>query len=126
MLGIDPDRIVLVPPGIDPPGPVDPVVTARMCVRYGLDQRPFFLFPAITYPHKNHLTLVRAFAEVAAEDPAPLLVLTGGEAQAEEAVRSEVERRGLAERVVRTGRIPVADLDALCGRGRRTNVPVAL
>ena len=38
--------------------------------RYGLD-RPWFLYPAITYPHKNHATLVRALAAGARRPAGP-------------------------------------------------------
>ncbi len=51
---------------------------------------PFFLYPAITYAHKNHVGLVRAFARVAEADDQVKLVLTGGAADAEEAVQSEI------------------------------------
>ena len=73
LLDVLADRTVVVPPGY----------TARLAeapargssARYQLD-RPFFLYPAITYPHKNHLTLVRAFAEATAKGADALLVLT--------------------------------------------------
>jgi glycosyltransferase involved in cell wall biosynthesis len=122
-IGIDPDRIVLVPPGIDPPVPVDDATIEQVRRRYGLSGRPFFLFPAITYPHKNHVALIQAFARLAERDPLPLLVLTGGEAQAEPAVRAEVQRLGLSSRVVRTGRIPAAELDALFGSATGLTFP---
>ena len=38
---------------------------------------PYFVYPAITYVHKNHRTLVEAFAPVARADPTVRLVLTG-------------------------------------------------
>jgi glycosyltransferase involved in cell wall biosynthesis len=112
-LGIEADRILLVPPGIDPPAPIDDFTIEQTRDRHGLAHRPYFLYPAITYPHKNHVSLVRAFARVASEDPAPLLVLTGGEAQAESQLRLEIGRLGLSDRVIRTGRLPADDLVAL-------------
>jgi len=112
-LGVDPDRMVLVPPGLDQPDPVDPRLVTRVLRNRGLTDRPYFLYPAITYAHKNHVTLVRAFAHVAAADPEPVLVLTGGEADAEADLRVEIERLGLAGRVLRTGRVPVPEFDAL-------------
>jgi glycosyltransferase involved in cell wall biosynthesis len=112
-MGVDPERIVLVPPGLDRPATVEPPAVERALDRHGLTGRPYFLYPAITYAHKNHGTLVRAFAEVAATYPEPMLVLTGGAADAETDLSSEIERRGLSGRVVRTGRIPVGEFDAL-------------
>jgi len=112
-IGIDPDRVLLVPPGIDPLMPVDPEVALEARYRYGIADAPFFLYPAISYAHKNHLSLVRAFARVTASDDQAKLVLTGGPADAEQALQSEIWRLGLTDRVVRTGRIPRRDLDAL-------------
>jgi glycosyltransferase involved in cell wall biosynthesis len=68
-------------------------------------QGPYFLYPAITNRHKNHRTLLEAFAKVAAGRPDVTLVLTGAPGDAEAAVRSEIGRLGLDARVVRTGRL---------------------
>ncbi|MGZ4705812.1 MAG: glycosyltransferase family 4 protein [Acidimicrobiales bacterium] len=122
-LGIDPERILLVPPSIDPPMPVDPEVVRQVRLRYGIADAPFFLYPAITYAHKNHLGLVRAFAGVAEVDERSVLVLTGGEADAETALQSEIGRLGLGDRVRRTGRIPRRDLDALFSEARALTFP---
>jgi alpha-1,3-rhamnosyl/mannosyltransferase len=122
-IGIDPDRVLLVPPGLDPMMPVDPRVALDVRRRYGLDDVPFFLYPTITYAHKNHLGLVRAFSRVAAADGRVKLVLTGGSADAEDAVRDEVARLALGDRVVRTGRIPGADLEALFSEARALAFP---
>jgi alpha-1,3-rhamnosyl/mannosyltransferase len=81
--------------------------------RYDLVDRPFLLYPAITYPHKNHLVLVGAFARVAADDPEVVLVLTGGEASAEQEVRAAITRARLDARVRRLGRVSNAELAAL-------------
>ena len=75
--------------------------------------RPFFLYPAITYPHKNHVFLVEAFAPVARQFPEARLVLTGGSAQHERALGEVVDDLGVAGQVRRLGRIPRAHLDAL-------------
>jgi glycosyltransferase involved in cell wall biosynthesis len=113
-MAIPRDRILLVPPGIDrvavPPTPAE---IARVRAVHAVGSRPYFVYPAITYPHKNHLTLVRAFAQVAAAHPDPLLVLPGGEAQAEAPLRAEIEALQLSGRVRRLGRIPRRDLDVL-------------
>ena len=84
---------------------------------------PFFLYAAITYPHKNHLMLLRAFARVARSHPSVSLVLTGGRGAGEDAVLSEVGRLGLSDRVHRLGRIPRADLDNLFRRSVALTFP---
>ena len=87
-----------------------------MLERHRLLGRPFVLYPAITYAHKNHETLVAAFARLAADHPDAKLVLTGGEGSYEPVVRAAIHAYGLADRVERTGRIPEADLDVLYRR----------
>jgi alpha-1,3-rhamnosyl/mannosyltransferase len=84
---------------------------------------PFFVYPAITHPHKNHVTLLRAFARVAAVHLKISLVLTGGRGTKEEAVLAEIGRLGLDGRVKRVGRIPRPELDALLGRAVALTFP---
>jgi glycosyltransferase involved in cell wall biosynthesis len=111
-LAVDPDRIFCVPPGVDEPVAAvddeDDVLRA-----YQLVGRPFFLYPAITYPHKNHETLARAFAMVVAEHPDAVMVLTGGRGPAEVDLRSLLHELGVATSARRTGRIPARHLDVL-------------
>jgi alpha-1,3-rhamnosyl/mannosyltransferase len=109
-LRLDPAKIDLVPPGLLPPTTDEPALDPS--TRYQLDG-PFFLYPAITYPHKNHLLLARAFAGVLAARPDVLLVLTGGAAQVESDLAAELIHLGIAHRVRRLGRIPREDLDWL-------------
>ncbi|CAN5802968.1 glycosyltransferase family 1 protein [soil metagenome] len=113
-LGVAPGRVRVVPHGIDP------AEAARRPGRTGAEVRaryrlagPFFLFPAITYPPKNHLVLVRAFARLAKAEPTALLVLPGAAGPAEEALTAEIDRLDVADRVRRLGRIPWSDLDTL-------------
>lgn len=112
LLGVEPDRVQVVPHGVDPApaGDLAPDEEATLRERYDLDG-PFFLFPAITYAHKNHRLLVDALARMAHTDA--LLVLTGGEGPVEAELWEHVETVGVAHRVRRPGRVPRADLDAL-------------
>lgn len=77
--------------------------------KYGLD-RPFFLFPARAYPHKNHIQLVSAF-EPLAEDAD--LVFTGPTLFRDKEIESEVRANGLVGRVRQIGLIPRGELAAL-------------
>lgn len=107
VLDAAPEDVVVVPHGVAPtPDAATPADILRE--RYDLE-RPYFVFPAITYPHKNHLLLVKALRSV----PDAVLVLTGGPAQMEDEVLSEAERLGVADRVRRPGRVPRSDLDGL-------------
>jgi len=112
--GIGEEHLWLVSAGIDLP-PLDAGRAALDAALAGHDlvDRPYFLYPAITYPHKNHETLVRAFALLAADHPEAVLVLTGGFGPSEDAVAHLVARLGIEARVRRPGRVPVGELDAL-------------
>jgi alpha-1,3-rhamnosyl/mannosyltransferase len=105
-LGVPDERVAVTPPAVDPdPAPVGAMDVVSL---YRLD-RPWFVYPAITYRHKDHATVVRAMADV----PDSLLVLTGGPGPAEQHVTELVAELGLADRIRRTGRIDFAQLDAL-------------
>jgi alpha-1,3-rhamnosyl/mannosyltransferase len=106
LLGAEPDRVVIV----NAPVPRRDLGGGPQA---GAPSDPYILYPAITYPHKNHVVLVRAFARLAATHPRVRLVLTGGAGGAEEAVAAEIARLGIAERVDRLGRVPRAELDGL-------------
>lgn len=112
LLGAAPERVLVVSA---------PVVSAPFLVPDPARDGPggtavesrFFLYPAITNPHKNHRTLLEAFAEVAADHDDVALVLTGAPGVAEDAVASAIEELGLTSRVRRLGRVSAARLAAL-------------
>ncbi|MBX3285551.1 MAG: glycosyltransferase family 4 protein [Actinobacteria bacterium] len=122
VLHVPTDRIRTVPHGVVSPGPVPAGRLLEVRQRYRLG-RLVVLYPAITYPHKDHLTLVRAFARIAAERPDATLVLTGGAGSAEAEVAAAVRASGVGDQVRRTGRIPWADLDALYELAAAVAVP---
>lgn len=117
-LNIDPSICTVVPHGISPKEESDSVTDIRE--RYGISQR-FFLYPAASYPHKNHLVLVEAFALVRERYPDTTLVFTGakgsmqwGTAKSMEAPLAEVIRKkDLKDNVRSLGYVPSADLEAL-------------
>jgi glycosyltransferase involved in cell wall biosynthesis len=77
------------------------------------DDTPFFVYPAITYAHKNHGVLLDAFARVRAAHPQVRLVLSGGPGGADAAVSARVAQPDLAGAVLRPGRVDRVVLDAL-------------
>ena len=102
-LGVGAARIAVVSVGAEqiadgPNRPADP---------------PTVLYPAATYPHKNHLVLIEAFARIADRHPDARLVMTGSPGRADGEVRSAAAATGLGERITLTGRIPAAELDVL-------------
>lgn len=72
-----------------------------------------FLYPAITNPHKNHRTLLTAFAKVVAARDDAVLVLTGAPGSADGAVARMIEELGLTPNVRRLGRVSPEKLEAL-------------
>jgi glycosyltransferase involved in cell wall biosynthesis len=110
--GVDPARVVTIPHGVEW-RPAEATPSDDLRARYQLDG-PVVLYPAITYPHKNHATLVEAFATVVGTGhPDALLVLTGGEGSSELDLAARIERLGIRSRVRRTGRISDADMAGL-------------
>jgi glycosyltransferase involved in cell wall biosynthesis len=84
LLGLDPARVRVCPHGVDH-DTFRPVEELR---------EPFLLYPAKTWPHKNHERLLQAFAELRAGEPGLRLVLTGGGTE-KLAGPAGVEARGL-------------------------------
>ena len=109
-LNIDPSIVTVVPHGISPREGRERTREVRDRYDLGGD---FFLYPAITYPHKNHLVLIRAFARVLKSHPEIMLVLTGAKGSMEVQVGKEVQELGLEKNVKRLGYVPSRDLDAL-------------
>jgi alpha-1,3-rhamnosyl/mannosyltransferase len=108
-LGADPDRVMVVPPCLIP-RPAPSGSSGDLVLGRGI-ARPFAVYNAITYPHKNHALLVDALARLGGR---PLdLVLPSGAAGAEEALAARIAAAGVQRRVHRLGRIPRDDLDAL-------------
>ena len=102
-LGVSAERLAVVSVGAEriadgPNQPKDP---------------PTVLYPSATYPHKNHVVLVEAFARIADRHPAARLIMTGGPGRADGEVRAAVLATGLGDRIALTGRIPTAELDVL-------------
>lgn len=118
---VDPTAVVTVRHGVAwPPAVISAPEELRE--RWRIDG-PMVLYPAITYPHKDHATLLEAFALVRAEHPAAVLVLTGGVGACEADVAARIRRLGLAAHVRRTGRVSDADLAALYTLAQVVAVP---
>lgn len=121
-LGAAPDKVVVIPHAV----PVRPAPTsaAVLAERYALTG-PVVLYAAVTYPHKDHETLVQAFDALRIRHPEAVLVLPGGVGASEGAVRGLLDRdpRGLGASVRRIGRISEADLAGLLALASVVAVP---
>lgn len=72
---LHPSKVVVVPPVVRSMPAVSGHRRIELLAELGV-QAPFILYPAATYPHKNHATLLEAFATVAKTENVTL-VLTG-------------------------------------------------
>lgn len=117
--GLDPHRVVVTPAALPTSAPVPAEQVAQVAGKLGLAGR-WVVYPAATYPHKNHATAVRAFATVARALPEVSLLLTGasgagawGSAASTLAdLRALVAAENLQGRVVMPGYLPSQDYQA--------------
>jgi glycosyltransferase involved in cell wall biosynthesis len=80
--------------------------------RYGVPAR-YVLYPAITWPHKNHVTLLRSVRRFNDRHPPVSVVLTGSAAGAAADVEREIGRLGLESWTHRLGYVTQQDLACL-------------
>lgn len=91
---------------------------AAVRAHYGLE-RPFMYYPATTWPHKNHLTLLTALSLLRERHGFDGdLVLTGVTKQHHGQISSEIERLGLQNRVRLLGYLPYENLALLYNLAR--------
>ena len=107
--GLEPERVRVVPWGAPLPA-TDDAPTEGLRERYGLPRR-FALYPAHTWPHKNHVRLVEALAILRDRHGLRVpLVCTGHQDAHAERIHDRVLRLGLGGQVQQLGRVPSADL----------------
>lgn len=99
-LGLADDRVVVAPLGVDTDG---------FTVAGDQGRENVVLFPARSWPHKNHARLVEAVGRLRADDPDLRLVLTGGALDRLGPLPPWVDVRGL---------VPLAELRDLMRRAR--------
>lgn len=90
-LDVPPERIRVVPPTYARAHRPSGAAPATAESALGVDQ-PFVLYPAATYPHKNHGLLIEAHAAVRARHRDLKLVLTGARGRAHAEVAEQVAR----------------------------------
>ncbi|MEO7571447.1 MAG: glycosyltransferase family 1 protein, partial [Acidimicrobiales bacterium] len=118
---VGPERVTAIAHGVEVP-PGTSTLAAELRAKYAL-AGPIVLYPAITYPHKNHVTLVEAFARVRSQHPDAVLVLPGGRGSCEADLRAQVLRLGLQDHVCRLGRIPDEEVAGLYAAATVVAVP---
>jgi glycosyltransferase involved in cell wall biosynthesis len=113
--GVDPAKVAVIPrgPWLTPKPPTDAQV-AEVRRQHDLPER-FALYPAMTFPHKNHLRLFEALAVLRDEHRITLpLVCTGRPYEAHlPTVLRAIEEHGLERQVLMLGAVSYETLDAL-------------
>jgi len=110
--GVEPDRVVVVPHGVEPDLGDRARSEADLRRDYGLGDGRVLVLPAITHPHKGHRFLLDVMARHWS-DADLRLVFLGGPGAADRSIREAVEERGLTSRVVFAGRVDDVDRDGL-------------
>lgn len=107
--GIDPNRIAVVP--FPASGELLKVPPTRP---EWAPQQPFVLYPAQFWPHKNHITLLKAIKDISEKGRQVSVVFSGGDFSSEAGTREYLQslsvELGLNDRVVFPGFISDAEL----------------
>jgi len=115
---VDRARIRVVP--IPPPTRVVPDAPADTSLHSLTD---FAIYPAVYWPHKNHLRLVEALGKLQQDGLYVDLVLTGAEAGIYREVRAAAAELPDPDRVVFAGHVSNSDLSWLISKARLMIVP---
>ena len=115
---IAPDKICVIPLGVDPRflAPVAAGQIARLRRRHRLPD-DYCVYPANLWPHKNHLRLLAALAQLAPANR-PHLVLTGAATRTQIPLRDAIRERDLEAYVSWLGFVDAEDLPGLLAGAR--------
>jgi glycosyltransferase involved in cell wall biosynthesis len=114
LYGIPRERITVIHSGVDARFFATTQEGARVRSAYALGDEPFVLTVGTLQKRKNHLGLVRAFAQLLGRYDKPLnLIISGGKGWLYDEVLAEVARLGLEARVKFIGFAADADLPTL-------------
>jgi glycosyltransferase involved in cell wall biosynthesis len=111
---LDPEKIVVIPEGVEPRfrPDIEREVVAGVRRRLRLPER-FVLSVGTIEPRKNHATLVEAYASLRDRHPDVGLVIAGGRGWLYERFFERVRGLGLDGQVVFAGHVPDEDMPAL-------------
>ena len=112
---LQPEKICLIPEGVDVPAFSAPLDSRHLVARYNLPER-FLFYPAQLWPHKNHLTVLTALKQIEESGGLKIpLVLIGAEFAAAPAIFRFIRERKMPY-VLYLGKVPFADLVGLYQR----------
>ena len=122
---IEPQKIQVIPwapPPLPEFTPEDDFTALRR--KYGLGDRPFALYPAMTWEHKNHLRLLEALAHLRDREGLEIpFVFTGYQTDFWPRVERRAGELGLAGQVNFLGLIPREELSAFYRAARFVFIP---
>jgi len=112
--GIHPDKISLINFGVGSnfPRSVTPAQVMQLRQKYEL-HTPIIIYPAATYPHKNHVNLIEAFKRLINQVPDIQLVLTGAKMTRESELVDSINASGVGHRIKRLGFLPAREIPIL-------------
>jgi len=109
---ITPDQIEVIPEGVGVEEFAAPRSVEHLVARYGLAER-FLFFPAQLWPHKNHLTVLKALKQIELKHRLKIpLVMTGAEFSAGPQIFKFIADQSM-DYVRYLGKVPFEDLVAL-------------
>lgn len=110
--GIDADRIMVVPHGVENSLGVGATDADTLRSKYHLGTGPIVVMPAVTHPHKGHQFVLDVMERAWAKQGV-MLVLIGGAGLAEVDVNTRITTGAVESCVAKLGRVPAADRDGL-------------
>lgn len=110
--GIDADRVVVVPHGVEHTLGVEATDAKTLRSKYNLGSGPIVVMPAVTHPHKGHDFIFDVMERSWAKQNVTL-VLIGGTGLAEDDVCRRIASGVLGSSVAKLGRVSAADRDGL-------------
>jgi glycosyltransferase involved in cell wall biosynthesis len=109
---LSPEHIEVIPVGVNIERFAAPGASDDVCKRYALPER-FLFYPAQLWPHKNHITVLRALKQIENEKGLKIpLILTGAEYQAASSIFSFVANQSMGY-VRHLGKVPSQDMVGL-------------
>lgn len=106
---LSPEQIEVIPVGVNIQRFAAPSTLDDVCKRYALPGR-FLFFPAQLWPHKNHITVLRALKEIENKNGLKIpMVLTGGAYAAAARVRGFIADQSMGY-VRYLGKVPAQDI----------------
>jgi glycosyltransferase involved in cell wall biosynthesis len=121
--GMHPSRLQVIPWAPPTAAASEPAPDSAVREKYKLPET-FAFFPAVTWPHKNHLRLLQALAELRERGTVVRLVCTGHRYESHwKKVAAEATRLKLEQQVQFLGQVSFAELQAIYRAAQFVVVP---